>query len=296
MLYCSPLRYPGGKGKLSYFFKDVLTANDLLDGHYVEVYAGGAAVAMELLFQEFVSCVHINDLNKGIYAFWYCLLNKTDDLCRKIADTPVDIETWKKQKNIQINPNGYGILPLGFSTFFLNRTNRSGIIKGGIIGGKNQNGKWKLDARYDAKKLTKRIELIARYRSRIKLYNDDAAEFIQKIIKKVPEKSLIYLDPPYYVKGEGLYDNYYKHDDHAVLSKIISKHIKRQRWMVSYDNVPQVFELYKNFRHSVYNINYSAADRYKGAEILFFCDDLIIPKSYNPVKRVRFLKPSKSGR
>src|SRR5690606_18341775 len=127
--------------------------NLLTDGHYVEPYAGGASVALSLLFNEYVQKIHINDYDFRIYAFWECVLNQTDELCEKIIETDVTIETWEKQKEIQQAPNNYNNLEIGFSTFFLNRTNRSGILKAGVIGGKNQNGDWKIDARFNKEDL-----------------------------------------------------------------------------------------------------------------------------------------------
>lgn len=276
MLYSSPLRYPGGKRKLSDYIKAIIEENSLLDGEYVEVYAGGAAVALDLLLQEYMNHIYINDLSKPVYAFWYCVLNETEYLCKSIIDTPVNFHTWKKQKSIQENPGDYDIREFGFSTFFLNRTNRSGIIKGGAIGGKNQSGKWKLDARYMKDDLIKRITLIARYKKRISLFNMDAIEFLLRIMPSLPHKSLIYLDPPYYIKGKGLYENYYKHEDHLQISEFIRR-IINQKWIISYDNVPQILEFYKTYRNITYQLNYSAQDRYFGSEVLFFCDSLKLP-------------------
>jgi DNA adenine methylase len=78
----TPLRYPGGKGKLAAYLKSIIEANRLHDGEYVEPYAGGAAIAFELLFQEYVSRIHINDLSRPIFSFWQAVLNDTNELCR----------------------------------------------------------------------------------------------------------------------------------------------------------------------------------------------------------------------
>lgn len=281
MLFSSPLRYPGGKRKLSTYVKSIIEENGLCDGNYIEVYAGGAAVALDLLLQEYVRHIYINDISKSIYAFWHCVLDETDALCKLITDTPLNLDIWKKQKDIQENPVNYDILDLGFSTFFLNRTNRSGIITAGIIGGKNQDGKWKLDARYMKKDLIKRIELIARYRKRISLYNLDAVEFLNNIFPGLPDKSLTYLDPPYYIKGKDLYENYYEHNDHKKLSEVVIKRMKKQKWMISYDNIPQVYEFYKDYRHITYQLNYTAQIRYYGSEVIFFSHNLKIPQMAN---------------
>lgn len=140
MSFYTPLRYPGGKRKLFHFFKDLIAANHLDGCSYIEPYAGGAGLAMSLFFSGTVGSIYLNDFNRSVYAFWHSVLNSTEELCRRIYDTPVTIEEWHRQKTVQQHLDSHSKLELGFSTFFLNRTNRSGILKGGVIGGKEQNG------------------------------------------------------------------------------------------------------------------------------------------------------------
>jgi len=284
-MYASPLRYPGGKGKLAPFIMLSIERNGLLDGEYVEPYAGGAAIAFSLLFREYVTDVHINDINVLIHAFWHSVLHDTEGLCRLIHDAPVNMETWQEQREIRNSPRSHSPLELGFSTFFLNRTTRSGILDGGVIGGKNQDGFWKLDARFNKQDLTSRIKKIARYSDCIHLYNLDAAKFIRKILPRLPKKTLVYLDPPYYAKGKDLYENHYKPQDHVAIAKIVSTQIKH-KWIVSYDNVPAIEELYLGHRRITYNLSYSAAARYSGAEIMIFSDDLVIPDVAQPARLI----------
>ena len=281
MRFNTPLRYPGGKGKLTDYLKSVFEENDLLDGHYAEPYAGGAGLAINLLLHSYASCIHLNDLNASVYAFWRSVLKHPDELARKIHDVNVTMKEWHKQKAIQEDPGNHDELELGFSTFFLNRTNRSGIIWGGVIGGKNQEGAWKLDARFTKPDLIARVQRIALYKSRIKLYNLDASSFIKEIVPKLPRKSLVYLDPPYYVKGGGLYEHHYKHADHVKVAKLVKSRIKRP-WIVSYDYTPEISDMYSDCRSITYGISYSAQDRYQGAEVMFFSDKLIIPEADNP--------------
>jgi DNA adenine methylase len=246
MNFNTPLRYPGGKGKLTEFIKLVFEENDLLDGHYAEAYAGGAGIAINLLMLEYASCIHLNDIDPSVYAFWHSVINSSDELCKKIRDVKLDMTEWRKQKAIQRAPEKYDLLELGFSTFFLNRTNRSGIINAGVIGGNAQTGEWKIDARFNKVDLCRRIEKIALYRSRIRLYNLDAVSMINGVLPSLPQKSLIYLDPPYYDKADRLYKNFYKHDDHLAISKLVKKKIKIP-WIVSYDNAPEIIEMYSDF-------------------------------------------------
>lgn len=281
MRFNTPLRYPGGKGKLTDFFKMVFEQNDLIGGHYVEPYAGGAGIALNLLTCGYASCIHLNDLNPAVFAFWHSVINQPEELCKAIRDVDLTMDEWRRQKAILTTPANHSPLEVGFSTFFLNRTNRSGIIWGGVIGGKNQNGPWKLNARFNKEDLIRRIEGIAQRRSQIRLYNLDAAELIETVFSTLPIKTLVYLDPPYYVKGRGLYENHYLHDDHVGVAKLVKEHITHH-WIVSYDHAPEIIEMYNGCPTITYGINYSAQDRYKGAEAMFFSKNLVIPDAKNP--------------
>lgn len=280
--FYTPLRYPGGKGKLVPYVKRLLEENSLVDGVYVEPYAGGAAVAMELLLHEYVRKIYINDISAGVASFWRSVLDNTDQLCAAIVGAKLTMDEWRKQRDIQRNPKDHDDLTVGFSTFFLNRTNRSGILSAGVIGGKEQTGTWKMDARFNAQDLVQRIHTIARVRSRIEFHQLDAIAFINAVAPKLPSKSLIYLDPPYYVKGQDLYLHHYEHDDHVRIAKRVAR-LKTKNWLVSYDNAPEIQDLYSQYRSIVYGLSYSAQDRYKGAEIMFFSDGLSIPETVAPM-------------
>lgn len=293
MKFFSPLRYPGGKLKVSQYIKLLIDTNNLNDGHYVEPYAGGASVALDLLINEYVSNIHINDIDLAIYSFWHSTLYDTENFCRLINDTPVNVEEWKKQKFIIKNKDDFSSLEIGFSTFFLNRTNRSGILNAGMIGGKEQGGDWKIDARYNKIDLIKRIELINRFEDRISLNNMDAIEYVQMIDDNLPNNTLIYLDPPYYKKGKELYINYYNHEDHKEIANIVKKLINRY-WLVSYDNEMAIKDLYSDFRQKIYSLNYSVGKASKGSEVIIYNDKLFIPEIDNPTDKKEILNYIKS--
>ena len=274
--FVSPLRYPGGKLKVVDYIKRLFEANDLMDGTYIEPYAGGASVALTLLFSEYAGRIKINDIDRSIYAFWYSVLNETVALCKLIMDTPVNMDMWNRQREVQLHKQDTGLLELGFSTFFLNRTNRSGILSGGVIGGKNQNGNFKIDARYNKSDLIERIENVAEYADRIELTSMDAVELV-KSIKRPSAKTFCYLDPPYYVKGRDLYLNYYNDDDHMNIAKAIHKY--KGKWIVSYDAVDFIKALYQDYRQKEYYLSYSAGNPAKGKEIMVYSDGLIIPEA-----------------
>ena len=275
MDFLSPLRYPGGKAKVANFFQKIIVENNLLDGVYIEPYVGGASGALSLLFNEYVSRIIINDKDRSIYAFWYSVLFDTENLCRLIHDTPITMNSWYQQKDIQKNKETVELLDLGFSTFFMNRTNRSGILNAGVIGGNSQTGNYKIDARFKKDDLIRRIYRIAEYSGRISLYNEDAVLLTQQLIETLPEKSIFYFDPPYYVKGKGLYLNYYNDEDHRNIANMISQ-IINSKWIVTYDSVSFIMELYNNFRQQKFELNYSASNSGKGQEVMIFSNNIKI--------------------
>lgn len=282
MIY-SPLRYPGGKAKIANFIKLIFEENSLTNGCYVEPYAGGASVALALLFEGYASNIIINDFDRSIYAFWHSVLQNPEQFNKLIVDTKITMEAWNKQREIQRNKANASLLELGFSTFFLNRTNRSGIIKAGVIGGNDQSGNYKIDARFNKTDLINRINAIANHKKNISLHNLDAIKLIQKIKPDLPKRTLIYFDPPYYAKGKDLYVNYYKHDDHELVSKMV-KGLSKHKWIVSYDNADEIKLIYATNKKIEYSLKYSVVNATKGTEVMFYHDKLILPALPESVK------------
>lgn len=270
----SPLRYPGGKSKVLDFIIKLIEENDCVGTEYVEPYAGGAGVAMGLLIGGYVSKIHINDIDVGIYSFWKSILENTENFIQLIEESPITIAEWNKQKEIYKRGNDHTELEIGFATFYLNRCNRSGIITAGCIGGKEQKGSYKLDARFNKNNLISRILQIASLKDKIELYNQDTLSLISSK-KEEFNNMILYLDPPYYVKGSSLYKNFYKHDDHGEISAVIKS--VSGHWIVSYDNVPEIIDLYSDVRNREFSINYSAGEKKKGKEVMFFSNSLCIP-------------------
>jgi DNA adenine methylase len=275
--YKTPLRYPGGKQRLAPFIREVMAGNGLLGGNYIEPYAGGAGVAMELLLGGDVSTIHLNDASPAIHAFWWSILEETEEFCRRIAAASLTVDEWRRQKAILAATDGVGMVDLGFSLFFLNRCNRSGIPSGGVIGGLDQSGPWKIDARFSRVDLIARVEAIAFHRKKIRVTNLDAEDFIRRELPRMPAKSLVYLDPPYFNKAERLYLNHYTPDDHARLARVIQREI-RIPWVVSYDNAPEILQHYATRQFFLYDLQYNAAKTYKGREAFFFSDKVRIPR------------------
>lgn len=284
-MFYSPLRYPGGKNKLSAFIAKVCIDNNI-NGHYVEPYSGGASVALFLLMEGFVEKITINDRDRSIYAFWHSVLNSTKQLCAKIENAELTIDEWKKQKAIQSNKKKADLLDLGFSTFYLNRTNRSGIINGGVIGGIEQGGNYLMDCRFNKSDLVLRIKNIAKHKRNIRLYKKDAIKLIDKIELEAENDNVVfYFDPPYYLKASTLYMNHYEEKNHKKVSDKI-KSIENIKWIVSYDNVPQIQKLYADCSKKEFSFKHTAYEIRDGNEIMFFSKNLKQPEieDWNPLR------------
>lgn len=279
----SPLRYPGGKGKLAPYIEAILQMNGLEGAHYAEPFAGGSAVALSLLFLERVKEIHINDLDWSVYAFWKAITEHTEEFIEKINETEITLDTWYQQREIK-KLSSNNILEVGFATFFLNRTNRSGILNGGMIGGLSQQGQWKIDCRFNKFDLINRIRRIGLFKTRINITNFDASVFLSEYIDSVQHDCLIYIDPPYYVKGACLYQNHFSHDDHIALSQKV-KMINRHKWLVSYDHVEQIKHMYRDCEQEDFSIGYSARNHSKGAEVMIFCPKLKRPSTIYTSKK-----------
>lgn len=267
----SPLRYPGGKTQLSGFLKNLLEINKMKNVIYCEPFSGGFGAGMELLFSNEVDSIIINDLDLGIYSIWYAIIHDCEQFVNMINETPITIEEWHNQKEIYsvlITNNNYSI-DLAFATFFLNRTNRSGIISGGPIGGYAQNSDYLLDCRFNKKDLIKKIRNINRERERIALHNLEANDLIQNILLQInPENLFVFFDPPYYKQGKNLYTNFFDHDNHFELKNCIEL-MDDYKWITTYDYETNIKEIYRDYPTLEYNIRYSANRVRKEKEYLF---------------------------
>lgn len=274
----SPLRYPGGKANLATYLRHIIQSMNIEGCSYFELYAGGAGAALDLLFTGTVNRIILNDADYHIYAFWKSILENTDEFINLIETTPINLESWYRQRDIYNDDvNNHSMIEVGFSTFFLNRCNRSGIItKAGPIGGIEQNGQYKIDCRFNKTNLIKRIKDIANRANDIEIYNEDTLEFIRSNLQRLQEDhSFMYLDPPYYKKGKSLYLNFYTHEDHENLRDLLSN-LRDLKWMISYDNVTEINDLYAGFNSSLHMLNYSLQTKRKINEFFVFSDTIIL--------------------
>lgn len=242
---------------------------------YAEPFAGGAGAALRLLVDEEVSRVHLNDLNPGIAAFWRCVFWKTEEFADRIESEEVNIEAWRRHAEVYANPCRYEDIELGFSTFFLNRCNRSGILDARPIGGLDQSGKWKIDARFNRESLAYRVRFLGQYRERVSVTQLDAREFLRSI-ELSHERFFVYIDPPYLAQGDDLYLDSLKPNDHAQLASLLRS--SPLRWLLTYDTQEWIInDLYVGMRALEFDLAHTAQVQHVGTEYAIFSSDLRLP-------------------
>ena len=271
----SPLRYPGGKSKLADFIGLTIQNLNMPNCTYIEPFAGGSGVALSLLLNGIVERIVINDLDKAIYSFWRATKHDPFRLIEKIENTPITMDEWYKQKQIYSSSTTYS-LDLAFATLFLNRTNRSGILTAGPIGGYAQAGEWKLDVRFNKASLIKKIEMLSAQKGNITVYNKDIISLINNYIPRFGTNTFIYFDPPYYNKGQKLYKNFLTPCDHQKIHDAIVQNV-HVPWIITYDDVPEICNLYAPYMTREFDLIYSAANKGKASELMIFSDDFLCP-------------------
>lgn len=261
----------------------ILRENGLSQAPYAEPFAGGCGLALGLLFTGEVSEIHINDVDSSIWSFWHAVLEDTKSLVDLVLEADLSIDGWKKQRAIYLNNDQSNPLQLGFAAFYLNRTNRSGIIKGaGVIGGLKQEGNYKLDCRFNKEDLANRIRKVAQRKSQICLTQLDALDFLKQANENLPRKSMLCIDPPYYKKGSSLYTSFYRPDDHEELSKEILR--LDRPWIVTYDDAAEIRVLYRDSPQFLFGVNYSVQTKRKANELLIASQTVSMPKIVTPRK------------
>ena len=275
MRYISPLRYPGGKGRLAPYITRLIAAQPTRPVSYAEPFAGGAGSALRLLVDEQVKSIHINDLNPGIGAFWRCVFYHTESLAARVETDDVSIEAWHRARAIYGSPTEQSDLDLGFATFLLNRCNRSGILNARPIGGLAQNGNWKIDARFNRKALSKRIRFLGQYRHRVTVAQEDGRDFIRGL-STLGKAVLVYADPPYLAQGDALYLDFLTEDDHAELAALLRS--SEFPWLLTYDTNERVTaDLYRGLRTVEFDIAHTAQVQHVSSEYAVFGPHLVVP-------------------
>ncbi len=266
----SPFRYPGGKGFLTGFLaKETVASLAGVEKRYAEPFCGGAGAALNLLKDGTVSRIALNDFDIRIYSAWTAIVRETDRFIARIRETPPTIATWCRMRE-QVEEGGEDYsFDLGFATYFLNRTSTAGIVLGsGPIGGFEQSGKWKIDVRYYADSMIRRIAWIGAHREQIEITCEAAHVFLQReVTQDEVDGTFYFVDPPYIEAGSKLYLNAMDLPQHRALAQFLRSGAL-PHWILTYDDDPYVRTIYDGCDIRQLEVNYSLRRTRKARELI----------------------------
>lgn len=266
----SPLRYPGGKSALAGLFADILARLNIANPVYVEPYAGGVGAGIALLREGLISKLVINDIDPAVHAFWIAATEQSDEMVDRVLHTPLDVDQWRLQRDVYRTKSS-PLVDLGFAFFYLNRTNRSGVLNAGVIGGNDQRGKYKIDARFNRAALAARLAAIGELSNRIEVTDLDGRSVIQTF--GADPSAFLYIDPPYVQAGSQLYLNSFDGRDHEALAAIVGA-VDSAHWLVTYDVSSLIERLYGDYFQCRLELNYSARYPGRASELLVASDSV----------------------
>lgn len=265
----SPLRYPGSKASLVGYVARLLKENYLEGCHFLEPYAGSAALSLGLLQQDIVSRATLVERDPLLFSFWETVFRHPYALIDRLIDLPITIETWQAFQKYRsaTDLSEYPLIEMGLAGLFFNRTNFSGILKGGPIGGVKQESQYKIDCRLNKDRLIEQIIELSQLHSKIDVVYDDALEFLGRIRTELKnQECFLYIDPPYYEKGRSLYRYWYVDADHKKLAKYLTR--CDLPWLASYDNHPSIRKIYHSANQIEIYFDYTVSRARKERELL----------------------------
>ncbi len=266
----SPLRYPGGKAALAGLFADIISSLGIASPTYVEPYAGGAGAGIALLREGVAEQLVINDIDPAVHAFWTTVVKHNAMVLDWIDSVPLTVMEWRRQREVYRAKESKP-LDRGLAFFYLNRTNRSGVLNAGVIGGQDQSGRYKIDARFNRDTLSKRIAALGDLADRIEVSDLDGRSVIRRY--GTDSSAFLYIDPPYVQAGSQLYLNAFDGRDHAALAEVVHA-VDAAHWLITYDLSPLIERLYADHYQCHLELNYSARHPGRAQELLVASADV----------------------
>ena len=241
---------------------------------------------MDLLLKDDIEFVYLNDADLGIASFWEAIRTEPERLIDEIMTVEVSVNHWLEVRNrrkelierfnARDEDDPKYNFELGFLTFYLNRTNISGIIDGGCVGGMQQSGKYRIDCRFSRDGLASKVSRIAKKASSFAVSCMDGVDFLSEKFRVLLKEngyslsdSLVYIDPPYVKQGKNLYFNSMGETEHRRLAGTL-KNWTCENWFLTYDNSPLVKELYRGWDMRLLSVKYSANSRERASELAIF--------------------------
>lgn len=267
----SPLRYPGGKRRLVPYLAAALAENNLRPDLFVEPYAGGASVSLELLHLDFVERAVISDLDPMVNAFWETVVTDIDWLCEQVESVPLSLSEWERMKKTRFRCRR----SLALACLYLNRTSFNGALhnSAGPIGGKAQTSEYDIGCRFPRARLVSRLRACADLADRIDVVPAQDAMFTVREARERARREessvFFYLDPPFWAKSSSLYRRSFTELAHERLADQL--HWLQDHFLLSYDPAPEIVDLYTGHTAGTVaeiELLYSGSSRSAGTEMV----------------------------
>lgn len=245
----SPFRWAGGK----FYARKLILKHVMPHVSYIEPFAGGASI----FFAK--TKVRTNWLNDVDGELVNCLVHIRDHCERLIAfldGIPATKELHSYYKNEFVPQND---LERAGRYYYLNRTSYSGIMK-------RENCYWGYGDKYSMrpenwprhlKKCSSKLQNV-----RITLLD------FRQVIEQAPDNSFLFIDPPYFnADQDKFYTCCFTRQDHYDLAELLQEHTHRLKFLITYDNVDEVKELYgwvHNISDQEWNYTISRTDDQSG--------------------------------
>jgi DNA adenine methylase len=247
----SLFRYPGGKHRLSGAITQRLTALCTEDTtEYFEPCFGAGNVGITFLSQNpKIKSAWINDRDPGVACLWNAVIHSPGELIEKIKRFTPSVSAFDGFKSqllgIPEEFDPYNV-EVGFMKLAVHLMSYGalGTRAGGPLGGKKQESKDAVDSRWSAEYRCRRVEELHRLLTSIDLIGGGCTclDFFHPLME-ASRASIVYLDPPYFDKGNDLYQFPFSQTDHERLANILR--VAHFPWVLSYDDHPEVNEMYR---------------------------------------------------
>ena len=277
----TPLRYPGGKTWLLDYVKAFARFHKLSSTTIVEPYGGSASISVGLIRSQLVTDATVCERDPLIVAFWNVAIHRNEELIEYLSSLEINMETWyglRRYLDLE-KTNLQNELEAAGAFLFFNRTNYSGIIKGGPLGGKKQLSKYKLNCRFNKGRIADKIRSLKALEDKLKIIQIDGLEYMKNHALQSPDNVFFYVDPPYYGAGKDLYRFYFTDFDHQQLSAFLTG--TEIPWLLSYDDAEFIRNLYQKKSNLPVYTDYQSGHLRRGVKELLISNYVIPPASPN---------------
>jgi site-specific DNA-adenine methylase len=238
----TPIRYPGGKSRMTKFL-DKFVPDEHLWTEYREPFLGGASMLLWMRQKYPDRHCWVNDKYYNLYCFWVSMRDHSDVLQAKIShlknqypDKESGRELFAICNDVLRQSDIYDPVDLATCFYIVNKTSFSGLTQDSRYApmAYDQNFGWGV---------IQKFPLVSALLQGVKITHLDYTELLSD-----SEGTFIYLDPPYDIKYSlygGNNGHLHRGFDHISLSALL--HSARSRWMLSYNDNPAIRELYAGF-------------------------------------------------